>query len=117
MQALNTLKKPDGYTIAVEGFYDRIRPLSARQKQILEEGIPKKNEAAMKRALGVERWIADESFHDSQVRLPMVVVEATPRGQAAVLVEDFGPALANHCSLEIAPGFDLGPNPAVRPMR
>jgi acetylornithine deacetylase/succinyl-diaminopimelate desuccinylase-like protein len=83
VQALATLKKPDGYTIAVEGFYDKIRPLSARQQQILEAAIPKKNEAAMKRALGVERWIADESFHDSQVRLvtqPTINIEGLVGG-------------------------------------
>jgi acetylornithine deacetylase/succinyl-diaminopimelate desuccinylase-like protein len=83
VQALATLKKPDGHTIAVEGFYDRIRPLSPRQQQILEAAIPKKNEAAMKKSLGVERWIADESFHDSQVRLvtqPTINIEGLVGG-------------------------------------
>ena len=69
VQALATLKKADGYTIAVDGFYDRVRPLSARQKEILEAAIPKRNEATIKQGLGVKRWIADESFHDAQVRL------------------------------------------------
>ena len=46
-----------------------MKPLTARQRQILEESIPKKDEAATKRALGVERWFADESWHDSLVRL------------------------------------------------
>jgi acetylornithine deacetylase/succinyl-diaminopimelate desuccinylase-like protein len=81
--ALATLKKADGNTIAVEGFYDKIRPLTARQKQILEDGIAKKNEATMKAALGVKRWIADESFHDSQVRLvtqPTINIEGLVGG-------------------------------------
>ena len=69
VQALNSLVKADGHTPAVEGFFDRVRPLSAAQKRILEESIPKKNEAATKKALGVERWIEGESWHDSLVRL------------------------------------------------
>jgi acetylornithine deacetylase/succinyl-diaminopimelate desuccinylase-like protein len=81
--ALATLKKEDGNTIAVEGFYDRIRPLSARQKQILEAAIAKKNEATLKRTLGVQRWIGDESFHDAQVRLvsqPTINIEGLVGG-------------------------------------
>ena len=81
--ALATLKKADGNTIAVEGFYDKIRPLSARQKQILEAAIAKKNEAVMKQVLGVKRWIGDESFHDSQVRLvsqPTINIEGLVGG-------------------------------------
>src|SRR2546421_7806279 len=41
VQALNTLIAADGHTPVVEGFFDKIRPLSARQKQILEAAIPK----------------------------------------------------------------------------
>lgn len=83
VQALATLKKADGNTIAVEGFYDRIRPLSPRIKQILEAAIAKKDEAATKKSLGVQRWIADESYHDSQVRLvsqPTINIEGLVGG-------------------------------------
>jgi len=69
VQALSTLIRADGHTPAVEGFFDKVRPLTPRQRQILEASIPKKNEANVKRALGVERWFGDESFHDSQLRL------------------------------------------------
>jgi acetylornithine deacetylase/succinyl-diaminopimelate desuccinylase-like protein len=69
VQALNTLVKADGHTPAVEGFFDRVKPLTTRQKATLEAAIPKKSEADIKKSLGVERWFADESWHDSQVRL------------------------------------------------
>jgi acetylornithine deacetylase/succinyl-diaminopimelate desuccinylase-like protein len=69
VQALNTLVKADGHTPAVEGFFDKVRPLTPTQRRILEESIPKKSEAAAKKALGVQRWIEDESWHDTQVRL------------------------------------------------
>ena len=83
VQALNTLVKADGHTPAVAGFFDRVRPLTAAQRQILERSIPKKNEAATKKALGVERWIGDESWHDAQVRLvsqPTINIEGLVGG-------------------------------------
>ena len=83
VQALNTLVGPDGHTPAVAGFFDRVRPLSEAQKAILEAAIPKRNEAAAKRALGVERWFNDESWHDSLVRLasqPTINIEGLVGG-------------------------------------
>jgi acetylornithine deacetylase/succinyl-diaminopimelate desuccinylase-like protein len=83
VQALNTLVKPDGHTPAIEGLFDQVKPLTPRQKAILEASIPKKNEAGMKRALGVERWFGDESFHESQLRLvsqPTVNIEGLVSG-------------------------------------
>jgi acetylornithine deacetylase/succinyl-diaminopimelate desuccinylase-like protein len=83
IQALNTLVQADGHTPAVAGFFDKIRPLSARQKQILESAIPKRNEAASKQALGVDHWFKDESYHDSLVRLvtqPTINIEGLVGG-------------------------------------
>src|SRR5687767_7567233 len=61
VQALHTLVKADGHTPAVAGFFDKVTPLTAKQKAILEAAIPKKNEANTKKALGVDRWFADET--------------------------------------------------------
>ena len=69
VQALNSLMSPDGHTPAVEGFFAKVRPLTPTQRRILDDAIPKKSEEAAKKALGVERWIKDESWHDTQVRL------------------------------------------------
>lgn len=83
VQALNTLKQADGYSLAVEGIYDKVRPLTAEQRRILEAAIPRMNEATTKRALGVQRWIADESWHDSLVRLvsqPTINIEGLVGG-------------------------------------
>lgn len=83
VQALNTLVKADGHTPAVEGFFDKVKPLTAAQKQIIEASIPKRNEAAMKKALGVEHWHNDESWHDSLVRLvsqPTINIEGLVAG-------------------------------------
>jgi acetylornithine deacetylase/succinyl-diaminopimelate desuccinylase-like protein len=83
VQALGTLVEADGHTPAIEGLFDKVKPLTARQKAILEASIPRKSEAGMKRALGVERWFGDESFHDSQLRLvtqPTVNIEGLVSG-------------------------------------
>ena len=83
IQALNTLVTADGHTPAVAGFFDKVRPLSARQKQILEAAIPKRNEAQTKKALGAEHWFKDESWHDSLVRLvtqPTINIEGLVGG-------------------------------------
>ena len=83
IQALNTLVQPDAHTPAVAGFFDKVRPLSARQKQILESAIPKRQEAVTKKSLGVDHWFKDESYHDSLVRLvtqPTINIEGLVGG-------------------------------------
>jgi acetylornithine deacetylase/succinyl-diaminopimelate desuccinylase-like protein len=83
VQALNTLVKADGHTPAVEGFFDKVRPLTAAQQRILEDAIPKRNEAMTKSALGATRWYNDESWHDSLVRLvsqPTINIEGLVGG-------------------------------------
>ncbi|HXV85845.1 MAG TPA: M20/M25/M40 family metallo-hydrolase, partial [Gemmatimonadales bacterium] len=83
VQALHTLVKADGHTPAVAGFFDQVKPLSPELARILEEAIPKRDEAATKRALGVKRWINDESWHDALVRLvtqPTINIEGLVGG-------------------------------------
>jgi acetylornithine deacetylase/succinyl-diaminopimelate desuccinylase-like protein len=83
VQALNTLVQADGHTPAVDGFFDQVRPLSAAQQKIMEASIPLRDEAAAKKALGVEHWFKDESWHDAQVRLvtqPTINIEGLVGG-------------------------------------
>jgi acetylornithine deacetylase/succinyl-diaminopimelate desuccinylase-like protein len=83
VQALNTLVQADGHTPAVEGFFDKVRPLGPELRAILDASIPKRSEAAAKKALGVERWIENESWHDSLVRLvsqPTINIEGLVGG-------------------------------------
>jgi acetylornithine deacetylase/succinyl-diaminopimelate desuccinylase-like protein len=83
VQALNTLVQPDGHTPAVDGFFDKVQPLSPALRKILEDAIPRRNEANTKKALGVSRWINDENWHDSLVRLvsqPTINIEGLVGG-------------------------------------
>ncbi|MDQ3674992.1 MAG: M20/M25/M40 family metallo-hydrolase [Gemmatimonadota bacterium] len=83
VQALNTLIQPDGHTPAVDGFFDKVQPLSPALRKILEDAIPRRSEATAKAALGVSRWIRDENWHDSLVRLvsqPTINIEGLVGG-------------------------------------
>jgi acetylornithine deacetylase/succinyl-diaminopimelate desuccinylase-like protein len=83
VQALNTLVQPDGHTPAVDGLFEKVQPLSPALRKILEDAIPRRNEATTKKALGVSRWINDENWHDSLVRLvsqPTINIEGLVGG-------------------------------------
>lgn len=83
VKALDTLVGPDGHTPAVDGWFEHVRPLSARQKQLIQEGIAKQDEADVKKTFGVKNWIADEDFLTSQLRLasqPTINIEGLVSG-------------------------------------
>jgi acetylornithine deacetylase/succinyl-diaminopimelate desuccinylase-like protein len=83
VQGLNTLVRADGHTPAVEGFFDKVRPLSPELKKILAEAIPRRSEAAAKKALGTQRWIRDEPWPVSLERLvsqPTINIEGLVGG-------------------------------------
>lgn len=83
VKALNTLVGEDGQTPAVEGFFDKVAPLSPRLREIFEAAVPHVDEAATKKAFGVSRWHGDESWHDSLLRLvtqPTINIEGLVAG-------------------------------------
>jgi acetylornithine deacetylase/succinyl-diaminopimelate desuccinylase-like protein len=83
VQALNTLVKADGHTPAVEGFFDKVRPLSPELQRILREAIPSRNEQSARKTLGVGRWIDDEAWDVSLRRLvtqPTINIEGLVAG-------------------------------------
>ena len=65
VQALATLVGPDGHTPAIEGFADRVRPLSAEEKALIREAAKRQNEEATKRSMGVEHWVHDVDWLES----------------------------------------------------
>ncbi len=69
VQALNSLVQADGYTPAVEGWFEHVEPLTPRQKALIAENARLSSEADAKRALGVKAWIADEDWRTSLERL------------------------------------------------
>jgi acetylornithine deacetylase/succinyl-diaminopimelate desuccinylase-like protein len=83
VQALNTLIKSDGHTPAVEGFFEKARPLTAEQKKMIEEHAAKTSEATIKKTLGVQRWVRDVDWVESQMLLesqPTINIEGLVAG-------------------------------------
>ena len=83
VQALNTLVEKDGHTPAVEGFYDKVRPLSEQQKKMIEDYAAKTSEETVKRTLTVDRWVQDSGWVESRMLLesrPTINIEGLVGG-------------------------------------
>jgi len=83
VQALNTLILPDGHTPAVEGFFELAKPLTDEQKKMIAEHVAKSSEANTKKALGVQHWVKDTNWLESQMLLesqPTINIEGLVAG-------------------------------------
>ena len=83
VKALNTLVSEDGQTPAIDGWFENVKPLTARQKQLIAEGVSKSNEADIKQQLGVKHWYKDEDYLTASYRLasqPTVNIEGLVSG-------------------------------------
>jgi acetylornithine deacetylase/succinyl-diaminopimelate desuccinylase-like protein len=69
VKALDTLVADDGHTPAIDRWFENVRPLTLRQKQLIAEGAARNPEAQVKKELGVGRWINDEPYLASLERL------------------------------------------------
>ena len=82
VQALNTLVNAAGDP-AIDGLFDKIVPLSARDKSLLDEAARRLDEGAAKESLGVQRWARDASWRQSLedlVAKPTVNIEGLVSG-------------------------------------
>jgi len=68
VKALDTLVADDGFTPAIDGWFENVRPLTAHEKELIAADLPN-DEASVKKQLGVQRWINDEDFLTSAWRL------------------------------------------------
>jgi acetylornithine deacetylase/succinyl-diaminopimelate desuccinylase-like protein len=83
VQALNTLVEKDGHTPAVEGFFEKVKPLTAAQEQMIKEHAAKTAESTVKKALGVQHWVHDKNWVDSLMLLesrPTINIEGLVGG-------------------------------------
>jgi acetylornithine deacetylase/succinyl-diaminopimelate desuccinylase-like protein len=69
VQALHTLVTPDGNTPAVPGWFEKVKPLTPRQKELIAQYAAATNEAEVMKAYGVKRWIDDLDYKSSIERL------------------------------------------------
>ncbi|HEY6178141.1 MAG TPA: M20/M25/M40 family metallo-hydrolase [Kofleriaceae bacterium] len=82
VQALNTLVNAAGDP-AIDGLFDKIVPLSARDKSLLDEAARRLDEGAAKESLGVQRWARDASWRqalEDLVAKPTVNIEGLVSG-------------------------------------
>jgi len=83
VKALNTLVAEDGQTPAIDGWFDNVKPLTARQKELIAEGVSKSDEADIKKQLGIKHWYKDEDYLTASYRLasqPTVNIEGLVSG-------------------------------------
>lgn len=81
--ALSTLVSPDGNTPVVDGFMNKVRPLTARERELIALTARNTDEADAMRALGVTRWIDDLPYEKALERAasqPTINIEGLVSG-------------------------------------
>jgi len=68
VKALDTLVADDGHTPAIDGWFENVQPLTARQKELIAQSVKPGAEEGEKALLGVGRWINDEDYVTSLER-------------------------------------------------
>ena len=69
IKALNSLVSEDGNDPAIEGWFEHVKPLTDRQKQIIAEEVANTKEVDVKKLLGVQHWVHDLSYREALERL------------------------------------------------
>jgi acetylornithine deacetylase/succinyl-diaminopimelate desuccinylase-like protein len=85
--ALNCLVTPDGNTPVIDGWFENVRPLTPREKELIAEIARNADEASQKKLLGVTRWIDDLPYPQALERLasqPTVNIEGLVAGYTGV---------------------------------
>src|SRR5450631_1589945 len=83
VKALSTLVSEDGNDPAIDGWFDHVKPLTERQRQIIADKVAHTQEADVKKLLGVQHWVHDLSYRDALERLasqPTVNIEGMYAG-------------------------------------
>jgi acetylornithine deacetylase/succinyl-diaminopimelate desuccinylase-like protein len=83
VEALKTLTTDHGNRPAIDGWFEHVRPLTARERALIAESARNRNEEEVKRTLGVRRWIDDLPWRESLERLtsqPTVNIEGLVAG-------------------------------------
>jgi len=83
VKALSTLVSEDGNDPAIDGWFEHVKPLTDRQKQIIADKVASTSEADVKKLLGVQHWVRDLSYREALERLasqPTVNIEGMYAG-------------------------------------
>ncbi|WP_135210988.1 M20/M25/M40 family metallo-hydrolase [Vitreimonas flagellata] len=83
VRALDTLTTEDGNTPAIDGWFENVRPLTARERELIQQGARNSSEADWKQRNGVSRFIDDLPWAQALERLasqPTVNIEGLVAG-------------------------------------
>jgi len=83
VSALQTLVSADANTVAIEGWYENVRPITARERELVAQNAHLQDEASFKASLGVTRFIDDLAWQPALERLvsqPTVNIEGLVAG-------------------------------------
>jgi acetylornithine deacetylase/succinyl-diaminopimelate desuccinylase-like protein len=83
VKALNTLVSEDGNDPAIDGWFEHVKPLTDRQKDLIAETVASTDEADVKKAMGVQHWVRDLDYRAALERLasqPTVNIEGMIAG-------------------------------------
>ncbi len=81
--ALQTLVSADGNTPAIDGWGEKVRPLTPREKALIADSAAKRSEATAKQQMGVTRFVGDLPWPQTLERLaaePTVNIEGLVAG-------------------------------------
>jgi len=83
VQALATMVSPDGVDPAVDGYFEKVRPLSPEEERLIEIAARRRDEAREKKQLSIQRWVRDVPYREALQRMagrPTVNIEGLVGG-------------------------------------
>jgi len=83
VEALASLVSPDGNTPMIDNYMEKLRPVSAAEKAMIDEAARRQSEELVKQQLGVQHWVHNVSFRESLELLcsrPTVNIEGLVAG-------------------------------------
>src|SRR5712671_6815222 len=83
VQALATMVSPDGVDPAIDGYFEKVRPLSPEEERLIEIAARRRDEAREKKQLSIQRWVRDVPYREALQRMagrPTVNIEGRVGG-------------------------------------
>src|SRR5438445_5412910 len=83
VQALATMVSPDGVDPAIDGYFEKVRPLSPEDERLIEIAARRRDETQQKKMLSVQHWVRDVPYREALQRLagrPTVNIEGLVGG-------------------------------------
>jgi len=83
VEALATLVSADGNTPVIDGWFDHVRPLSARERALIADSAAKRDPGEAMRGMGIKHFVGDLSWPqvlEREAAMPTVNIEGLVAG-------------------------------------